>query len=125
MMTFLLLTAVVVLILVNGFFVAAEFALVRTRPAQLEEQAKAGSKTAALALRQTEDMSAYLSACQFGITLASLGIGFLGELVDLAAARSHEGELGGDEEPVEEHEQQQQQDQDDAHRRTPATKQSL
>lgn len=78
-MTALLLSAVVVLIFANGFFVAAEFALVRTRRSRMEELAKAGDRRAGRVLRQLDDLSEYLSACQFGITLASLGIGFLGE----------------------------------------------
>ncbi|MGH2900919.1 MAG: hemolysin family protein, partial [Solirubrobacteraceae bacterium] len=78
-MTALLLSAVVVLILANGFFVAAEFALVRARRGRLEEMAATGDRKARLVLAQLDDLSEYLSACQFGITLASLGIGFLGE----------------------------------------------
>jgi CBS domain containing-hemolysin-like protein len=78
-LTALLLSAVVVLILANGFFVASEFALVRTRRARLEELSAAGNRRARLVLHQLDDLSEYLSACQFGITLASLGIGFLGE----------------------------------------------
>jgi CBS domain containing-hemolysin-like protein len=78
-MTALLIAAVLVLVLVNGFFVAAEFALVRANRGRLEEQARDGLRGAARAVRQQEDLSQYLSACQFGITLASLGIGFLGE----------------------------------------------
>ncbi|PTL56478.1 hemolysin family protein [Paraconexibacter algicola] len=78
-MTALLLVAVLLLVLVNGFFVAAEFALVRVRPNRLEEMAQDGRRGAALALKVHEDLNEYLSACQFGITLASLGIGFLGE----------------------------------------------
>jgi CBS domain containing-hemolysin-like protein len=77
--TALLLIAVIVLVAVNGFFVAAEFALVRSRPSRLEELAKGGRRGAALAERQHEEINRYLSSCQFGITLASLGIGFLGE----------------------------------------------
>ncbi|HEV2777169.1 MAG TPA: hemolysin family protein [Solirubrobacteraceae bacterium] len=75
----LLLSAVVVLIFANGFFVAAEFALVRARRARIEELADAGDRKARLVLAQLDDLSEYLSACQFGITMASLGIGFLGE----------------------------------------------
>jgi CBS domain containing-hemolysin-like protein len=75
----LLLSAVVVLIFTNGFFVAAEFALVRSRRGRLEEMATGGDRKARLVLAQLDDISEYLSACQFGITLASLGIGFLGE----------------------------------------------
>ena len=78
-MTALFIVAVVVLVFVNGFFVAGEFALVRSRRSRLEELADEGSKGAALVLREMEDLNQYLSACQFGITLASLGIGFLGE----------------------------------------------
>jgi CBS domain containing-hemolysin-like protein len=77
--TALLLIAILVLVLANGFFVAAEFALVRTRRTAMEELAREGKRGAELVLRQLDDLSEYLSACQFGITLASLGIGFLGE----------------------------------------------
>jgi CBS domain containing-hemolysin-like protein len=78
-MTALLLLAVLVLVLLNGFFVAAEFALVRVRRSRLEEQAEEGDARAVRVLRQLDDLSLYLAACQFGITLTSLGIGFLGE----------------------------------------------
>jgi len=78
-MTALLLIAVIVLVFANGFFVAAEFALVRSRRSRMEELAAGGSGAARRVLRQLDDISQYLSACQFGITLASLGIGFLGE----------------------------------------------
>src|SRR5919202_507112 len=78
-MTALLLIAVALLVLVNAFFVAGEFALVRSSRARLEELAQDGARGAGLAVRQLDDLPAYLSACQFGITLASLGIGFLGE----------------------------------------------
>ncbi len=78
-MTVLLLLAVVVLVLLNGFFVAAEFALVRVRRSRIEEDAEQGQRGAALVVRQLDDLSRYLAACQLGITLTSLGIGFLGE----------------------------------------------
>jgi CBS domain containing-hemolysin-like protein len=78
-MTVLLLLAVVVLVLLNGFFVAAEFALVRVRRSQVEELAEDGKRAAGLVLRQLDDLSRYLAACQLGITFTSLGIGFLGE----------------------------------------------
>jgi CBS domain containing-hemolysin-like protein len=78
-MTALLLIAVVVLIFVNGFFVAAEFALVRARRSRLEEMATEGRRGAGRALHTFDDLNQYLSACQVGVTLASLGIGFLGE----------------------------------------------
>jgi CBS domain containing-hemolysin-like protein len=78
-MTVLLLLAVVVLVLLNGFFVAAEFALVRVRRSRVEEDAEEGQRGARLVLRQLDELSKYLAACQLGITFTSLGIGFLGE----------------------------------------------
>ncbi|HEX8103905.1 MAG TPA: hemolysin family protein [Solirubrobacteraceae bacterium] len=78
-MTALLLVAVVVLVLLNGYFVAAEFALVRVRRSRMEEEAEHGSGAARRVLRLLDDLSRYLAACQVGITLTSLGIGFLGE----------------------------------------------
>jgi magnesium and cobalt exporter, CNNM family len=78
-MTVLLLLAVVVLVLLNGCFVAAEFALVRVRRSRVEEAAEDGKRAARLVLRQLDDLSRYLAACQLGITFTSLGIGFLGE----------------------------------------------
>ncbi|HSZ72786.1 MAG TPA: CNNM domain-containing protein, partial [Cytophagaceae bacterium] len=65
----------------NGFFVAAEFALVKVRSSQLEVRAGEGEKFAALALKITRHLDAYLSACQLGITLASLALGWIGEKV--------------------------------------------
>ena len=90
-MTALLLVAVLVLVLLNGFFVAAEFGLVRARKAVLEKQAEQGMRGARLAVEITEDLSRYLSSCQLGITLTSLAIGFLGEP---AVAHLIEGILG-------------------------------
>jgi CBS domain containing-hemolysin-like protein len=78
-LTALLLIAVLLLVLANGFFVAAEFALVRARKPALEEMRKEGRRGAATALALHQDISQYLSACQVGITLASLGLGFIGE----------------------------------------------
>src|SRR5918994_5784154 len=78
-MTALLLTAVVALVAVNGFFVGAEFALVRARRTRVEALARGGAHGAELALTQIERIDSYLAACQLGITMASLGIGFLGE----------------------------------------------
>jgi CBS domain containing-hemolysin-like protein len=77
-MTALLLIALLLLVLLNGFFVAGEFALVRSRRARLVELARENPRYRRV-LNQVDHMSEYLSACQFGITLASLGIGFLGE----------------------------------------------
>jgi CBS domain containing-hemolysin-like protein len=75
----LLLLGVVVLVGLNGFFVAAEFALVRSREGRLEQMRDEGVRGADLVLREVDRIDEYLSACQLGITMASLGIGFLGE----------------------------------------------
>ena len=78
-MTAFLLFLLVVLILLNGFFVAAEFSLVRSRRTRMEEAAKEGSRSARLALHQMDHIDEYLSAAQVGITFTSIGLGFLGE----------------------------------------------
>ena len=75
----LLLTAVFFFVLLNGFFVASEFALVRSRRTKMEQLADEGERGAALAVKQIDRIDEYLSACQLGITMASLAIGFLGE----------------------------------------------
>jgi len=67
------------LILTNGFFVAAEFALVKVRASQLDVKAQRGSSRAKLAKTLLEKLDAYLSATQLGITLASLALGAIGE----------------------------------------------
>jgi CBS domain containing-hemolysin-like protein len=68
-----------VLVFVNAFFVVAEYALVRSRRERLEALAEEGSRGARIALGQLEEMGDYISACQVGITMASIGIGALGE----------------------------------------------
>ncbi len=78
-MTALALFALLVLVLINGFFVAAEFALVRVRRGRIESLAAEGARNADRVLEQLEHIDRYLAACQLGITMASLGIGFLGE----------------------------------------------
>src|SRR5688572_22718547 len=70
-----------ILILVNGFFVAAEFALVKVRASQLDLRAQKGSNRAKMAKKLLEKLDAYLSASQLGITLASLALGAVGEQV--------------------------------------------
>ena len=64
---------------INGIFVAAEFSMVKVRKTRLAELAENGSRSAQTALEVTSKLDAYLSACQLGITLASLGLGWLGE----------------------------------------------
>jgi CBS domain containing-hemolysin-like protein len=75
----LLLVGVAVLVAANGFFVAAEFALVRARDQKIDQMVEEGLRGAALARVQVDRIDEYLSACQLGITMASIGIGFLGE----------------------------------------------
>lgn len=70
---------VVLLVGLNGFFVAAEFAMVRIRESRIATLADAGSKRAGFAKSMVNNLDAYLSACQLGITLASLGLGWIGE----------------------------------------------
>ncbi len=67
------------LVLANSFFVIAEYALVRSRRERLEAMADDGVRGARLALRQLDEIGDYISACQVGITMASIGIGALGE----------------------------------------------
>src|SRR5881628_1666689 len=70
---------ILALVIANGFFVAAEFALVKVRVSQLRPLAKEGGWRVKFALRATKHLDAALSATQLGITLASLGLGWVGE----------------------------------------------
>ncbi len=67
------------LVALNGFFVAAEFALVKVRPTQIEPMASEGVRRARVARHMIHHLDAYLSATQLGITLASLALGWIGE----------------------------------------------
>jgi CBS domain containing-hemolysin-like protein len=73
------LLAVVLLVAANGFFVAAEFALVGVRSSRIETLVAQGSRSAKRLMELLQNLSAYLSACQLGITLASLALGWIGE----------------------------------------------
>lgn len=90
------LLAVMALVLLNGFFVATEFALVKVRSTQLETLAGKNHKRAKMALHLTHHLDAYLSACQLGITLASLGLGWIGEPVFADLLEPLYGTLGID-----------------------------
>ena len=70
---------VIFLIAMNGFFVAAEFACVKIRPSRLETLIQEGSRQAKYAKKLTDHLDASLSVTQLGITLASLGLGWVGE----------------------------------------------
>lgn len=67
------------LVVLNGFFVAAEFAIVKVRASQIELKAKSGSRLGKLAKSIIYNLDGYLAATQLGITLASLGLGWVGE----------------------------------------------
>ncbi|MBI3865056.1 MAG: HlyC/CorC family transporter [Planctomycetia bacterium] len=82
-MTAIELIFVLFLVLANGFFVAAEFALVKVRLSQIEQLSREGSFPARVARSVLQHLDAYLSACQLGITLASLGLGWFGEDVGI------------------------------------------
>jgi len=75
----LLMLGALLLVLLNGFFVAAEFAIVKLRLTQAEELAEDGGIFARVLRSVRSNLDAYLSACQLGITLASLGLGWIGE----------------------------------------------
>ncbi|MGZ4200612.1 MAG: CNNM domain-containing protein, partial [Thermoleophilaceae bacterium] len=77
----LLLIVVPALIALNGLFVAAEYALVRSRLDRIDQLAEEGARGAPLARRQIQHIDQYIAACQVGITLASIGIGAIGEPV--------------------------------------------
>ena len=78
-MTALFIVLTGLLVLANAFFVIAEYALVRSRRTRLEALVEEGARGARLALRQQEDIGDYIAACQVGITMASIGIGALGQ----------------------------------------------
>jgi CBS domain containing-hemolysin-like protein len=69
----------VILVALNGFFVAAEFALVRVRESRIVQLEQEGSVRAEVVRGALRDLDAYLSVCQVGITVASLGLGWVGE----------------------------------------------
>jgi Hemolysins and related proteins containing CBS domains len=73
------LLVILLLVLANGFFVAAEFAIVKIRASQLKPMLKTGDWRVPIALRAVNNLDACLSATQLGITLSSLGLGWLGE----------------------------------------------
>ena len=73
--------AVILLVLLNGFFVAAEFAIVKVRSTQIDSLVKSGMRAARIAQHVVANLDKYLSASQLGITMTSLGLGWLGEPV--------------------------------------------
>src|ERR671921_401959 len=92
MLTVLYVLAVFLLVLANGFFVAAEFALVGVRRSRVETLAEGGDRRAARLTGLLDNLNAYISATQLGITMASLALGWVGEPV---FAHLLEGPLSG------------------------------
>ena len=78
-LSWLSLLLALVLVGLNGFFVAAEFALVRVRDSRIQQLEQEGSVRAGVVRNALRDLDAYLSVCQVGITMASLGLGWVGE----------------------------------------------
>jgi len=70
---------VFLLVFMNGFFVATEFAMVKVRKSRIETLALEENRNAKYTLKVVKNLNSYLSACQLGITLASLGLGWVGE----------------------------------------------
>lgn len=81
MLTVLYLALVFLLVFANGFFVASEFALVGVRRSRIETLAASGNTKARLLLKLLDNLNAYISATQLGITMASLALGWIGEPV--------------------------------------------
>src|SRR5579863_5298443 len=75
------LLAIIAIVLANGFFVAAEFAFVKLRETQLDALIVSGNRRARLARHILQHLTSYLSATQLGITMASLGLGWLAQPV--------------------------------------------
>ncbi|MHB1138279.1 MAG: hemolysin family protein [Microthrixaceae bacterium] len=95
-MTLIGISAVVLLVLANALFVAAEFSLVAVDRSQLQARAEAGSRSARLATSILQRLSYNLSGAQLGITLCSLGLGVLAEPVVAAALEPLVGRVVGD-----------------------------
>jgi CBS domain containing-hemolysin-like protein len=76
---FLQYVVILLFVFLNGFFVAAEFAIVKVRASKIDQRAAEGVFRAKVAKNILDNLDAYLSACQVGITLASLALGWIGE----------------------------------------------
>lgn len=70
---------IILIVLLNGFFVSVEYAMVKVRSGRIDSLIEEGSKRAPAARKIVHNLDGYLSACQLGITLASLALGWLGE----------------------------------------------
>ena len=70
---------IIVLIIATAFFVATEFAIVKLRPSRVDQMVQEGKKNAWAVQKVTSNLDGYLSACQLGITVTALGLGWLGK----------------------------------------------
>ena len=77
--TFINLFIIIFLLFINGFFVAAEFSLVRIRKTRLEQLVEEGSRAAKKAMKLTSNMNKMLAAAQLGVTIASIALGWVAE----------------------------------------------
>src|SRR5689334_23261787 len=94
-MTALLILGSIALVAVNAFFVIAEYALVRARPAKLQAEADDDVRGASGALGLLDDINEYISTCQVGVTMASIGLGAIGaEKTAKLIERALKGTLG-------------------------------
>jgi CBS domain containing-hemolysin-like protein len=91
---------IILLVLLNGFFVSVEYAMVKVRSGRIDTLIEEGSKRALSARSIVSNLDAYLSACQLGITLASLALGWLGEPAIATLVRPLMVSLGFGETPV-------------------------
>ena len=91
---------IILLLVANGFYVAAEFALVKARGFRIELLAAEGSASARLTVRIQKNLEPYLAACQLGITMASLGLGWVGEPAVAALLEPAFTEMGMSEQMV-------------------------
>ena len=73
------LAGVMALVFANGFFVAAEFAIIAVRKTRIDQLIAEGNKRAVVVRRAVSDPDSYIAATQLGITMASLGLGWIGE----------------------------------------------
>jgi CBS domain containing-hemolysin-like protein/mannitol/fructose-specific phosphotransferase system IIA component (Ntr-type) len=92
--TFAYVVLALFLVFLNGFFVLAEFAIVKVRASRLEELARRGNARARAAKRMVGQLDDYLSATQLGVTVASLGLGWVGEPAFASLVESVFGNLG-------------------------------
>jgi hypothetical protein len=94
MITILYVATVLLLVLANGFFVASEFALVGVRRSRIETLVAQGSNRARRLIKLLDNLNAYISATQLGITMASLALGWIGEPVFAHFARVAAARIG-------------------------------